>query len=85
MAGVKREGSDSFTQNLFSGLASVLNWHMFVYTSLSRMMIFGLFNSNRQQQNAANQHLNPRHLCTQIFISSCLCALELKQVKYKAM
>lgn len=31
--------SSAFGENLYSRLASVLNWHMFVYTDLSRMMI----------------------------------------------
>lgn len=48
-------------RNLFVGLASVLNWHMFVYTGLSRMMIFGLFNSKWQpkqllRRTKKNQH-----------------------------
>lgn len=35
-----------FGENLYSRLASVLNWHMFVYTDLSQMMIL-VYSPNR--------------------------------------
>lgn len=46
-----RERKKVQPRNLFAGLASVLNWHMFVYTGLSRMMIFGFIQFENSNQN----------------------------------
>lgn len=45
-----------FGENLYSRLASVLNWHMFVYTDLSRMMIL-VYSANKNATRESCQRV----------------------------